>query len=185
MIFGYSRVSTISQKDNTSLKSQEQALKAQGAEKIFSDIYTGSKIERTGLNQLLSEIRTGDTLVCTKLDRLSRNIIDGLETIQQLNDKGVKVVIGNLGTIDNTATGKLTLSVMLAFGEFERNIIIERLQTGRKMSSIKQGRARIASNRTAYAVELLKSHSYSEVERITGISKSTLQRRKKEIENQQ
>jgi len=183
MIFGYSRVSTIGQKDNTSLKTQEEELKNQGAEKIFTDIYTGAKIERVGLNNLLSEIRTGDTLICTKLDRLSRNIIDGLDTIQKLTDAGVKVVIGNLGTIDNTATGKLTLSIMLAFAEFERNIITERLQTGRKNSKVKQGRARIGENRTKYAMELLENHSYRQVAQMTGISVPTLARRKRELAN--
>ena len=76
MIYGYARVSTTGQAQNgNSLEVQKEELKEAGAEKIFSDVFSGSKNSRPELNKLLKVIQSGDTLIITKLDRIARSLI--------------------------------------------------------------------------------------------------------------
>ena len=89
-----------------------------------------------------------------------------------------------MGCIDNTPTGKLILTVMLAFAEFERDMIVERTQEGRAIARLnpeyKDGRKKKYTKvQIQHALQLLGSHSYYQVEEMTGISKSTLIRAKK------
>ena len=124
MIFGYARVSTNSQaRDGNSLEAQIHSLKDAGAEKIFSDVFSGSKNHRPELDKLLKIIQSGDTLIITKLDRIARSVINGIQIIESLNDKGVIINVLNMGIIDSSATGKLIRNIMLSFAEFERDII--------------------------------------------------------------
>lgn len=103
MIYGYSRVSTKSQaKDGNSLEAQESALKAAGAQKIYSDAFTGTKSHRPELDKLLEVIRSGDTLIVTKLDRIARSASQGTELIEALLKKDIIVHILNIGIMDNT-----------------------------------------------------------------------------------
>ncbi|HLR66687.1 MAG TPA: recombinase family protein, partial [Virgibacillus sp.] len=143
MKYGYARVSTIHQ----DLKGQLQALKSEGCEEIFQDKVTGTKKNRHQLQQLLHEIQKGDTLVVTKLDRLARSAMDGIKIIQQLFQQGVKVHVLNMGLVEDTPTGRLILSVMLAFAEFERDMIVERTQEGKAIArqdpNFKEGRPKI------------------------------------------
>ena len=76
----------------------------------------------------------GDTLVVTKLDRIARSATQGIELIQSLLDKGVVVHVLNMGVMDNTPTGKLIRNIMLAFSEFERDMIVERTQEGKAIA---------------------------------------------------
>src|SRR5699024_4153683 len=113
MKFGYARVSTVHQ----DLKGQLKALKNEGCESIFQDKLTGTSKNRPQLQQLLQQIQEGDTLIVTKLDRLARSTIDGIETIRELFQKGVRVHILNMGLVEDTPTGRLIFNVMLAFAE--------------------------------------------------------------------
>lgn len=184
MVYGYCRVSTQMQaKDGNSLEVQEQLLKENGAEKIYSDAFTGTKAHRPELDKLLAVLQTGDKLVVTKLDRIARSASQGIELIQSLLDKGITVHVLNMGLLDNTPTGKLIRNIMLAFAEFERDMIIERTQEGkaiaRRQPDFREGRPRLYNKKQIqYALELLKDHSYRQVTELTGISKSTLIRAK-------
>ena len=82
-------------------------------------------------------LKAGDTLVVCKLDRFARNTAEGLNVIQHLLERGVKVNILNMGTIDTTPTGKLILTVMLAFAEFERDMIVQRTTEGKAIARTK------------------------------------------------
>ncbi len=184
MVYGYCRVSTQMQaKDGNSLEVQEQLLKENGAEKIYSDAFTGTKAHRPELDKLLAVLQTGDKLVVTKLDRIARSASQGIELIQSLLDKGITVHVLNMGLLDNTPTGKLIRNIMLAFAEFERDMIIERTQEGkaiaRRQPDFREGRPRLYNKKQIqHALELLKDHSYRQVTELTGISKSTLIRAK-------
>lgn len=188
MIYGYARVSTRGQlKDGNSIEAQEQALREHGAEKIFSDAYTGTKSHRPKLDELMNVMQAGDTVVVTKLDRIARSATQGIELIQSFLDKGVTVYVLNMGLMDNTSTGKLIRNIMLAFAEFERDMIVERTQEGkaiaRQRADYREGRPKKFSRKQIqHALELLKTCSYREVEETTGISKSTLIRAKKELQ---
>ena len=185
MIYGYARVSTQTQaKDGNSLEVQERLLRKNGAEKIYADAFTGTKTHRPELNQLLDELQAGDTLVITKLDRIARSASQGIELIQSLLDREITVHVLNMGLMDNTPTGKLIRTIVLAFAEFERDMIVERTQEGkaiaRKQPDYREGRPRLYGRKQIrHALELLEDHSYRQVTEMTGISKSTLIRAKK------
>jgi len=181
MKYGYARVSTVQQ----DLESQLQALKAEGCEQIFQDKFTGTKRDRPNFNKLLEILKEGDTLVITKLDRFARSTIDGIETIKELFERGVKVHILNMGLVENTPTGRLIFTVMSAFAEFERDMIVERTQEGKAIArqdpDFKEGRPRVYSKKQIeHAITLKEKHTYKQVEDMTGISKSTLIRARRE-----
>ena len=122
-----------------------------------------------------------------KLDRFARTAIEGVQTVRELFDRGVKVHILNMGLIENTLTGNLILTVMLAFAEYERGMIAERTQTGkiaaRQNPNFKDGRPKkFSQEQIELALGLLKDgKTYREVEGMTGISKSTLVREKTKL----
>lgn len=185
MIYGYCRVSTKGQaKDGNSLEAQEKSVKAAGAERIFCDAFTGTKAHRPELDKLLTEIQPGDKLIVTKLDRIARSATQGTELIQSLLDKGISVHVLNMGLLDDSPTGKLIRTILLAFAEFERDMIVERTQEGKAIAKqnpdFTEGRPKkFKKQQIIHALELLESNSYREVEQMTGISKSTLIRAKR------
>lgn len=186
MKYGYARVSTFVQsKNGNSLESQEAALREYGCDRIIKETFTGTKINRPLFKKLISELKKGDTLVVMKLDRFARTAMEGVQIVQNLLDQGIKVYILNIGLIENTPMGKLILTTMLAFAEFERDMIIERTQAGKaiakKNPDFREGRPRIYGKKQInHALELLEKHTYKEVEQLTGISKSTLIRARRE-----
>ncbi len=189
MVFGYARVSTKGQaKDGNSLDAQEQLLKDAGAEQIYCDAFTGTKAHRPELDKLLSKLKPDDKLIVTKLDRIARSATQGIELIQSLLDRDITVHVLNMGLMDNTPTGKLIRNIMLAFSEFERDMIVERTQEGKAIAKQKpdfrEGRPSVYSRKQIeHALILLNNYSYRQVEKLTGISKSTLIRAKRKAES--
>lgn len=185
-IYGYARVSTTGQvKFGNSMENQIDLLKNAGCEVVYEETYTGTKKDRPVFKKILEELKTGDTIVVTKLDRLARTAIEGVTLVQELLDNGVNVHILNMGMVENSPVGKLILTIMLAFAEFERDLIIERTQEGREIAKknpdYREGRPKkFKRKQIAHALDLLKEHTYKEVEELTGISKSTLIRAKRE-----
>lgn len=179
-IYGYVRVSSVGQaRDGNGLEVQREAVQAAGASEIVEDVFTGLSADRPGLKGLLTRVQDGDTVVVAKLDRLARSVADGCAIIKDLIDRGVAVRICNMGIIDDTPTGKLTMHILLAFAEYERDLIRERLAAGRDVArqrpDYQEGRPRkYSEERLKHAVKLLESHSYNDVVKLTGISKSTL-----------
>lgn len=184
-IYGYARVSTTGQvKFGNSMENQIEMLKDAGCSEIFEETYTGTKKDRPVLKKLLAELKTGDTLVVTKLDRLARTAVEGVTLVQDLLFDGINVYIINMGRVENTPVGKLILTIMLAYAEFERDLIIERTKEGKEIAKknpdYRDGRPKkFKRKQIAHALELLEEHTYKEVEEITGISKSTLIRAKR------
>ena len=191
MVYGYCRVSTKGQaKDGNSIEAQEAAVREAGAEEIYADAFTGTKKHRPQLDKLLKVIQNGDKVVVTKLDRIARSATQGIALIDMMLDKGVTVHILNMGIMDNTPTGRLIRTIMLAFAEFERDMIVERTQSGKEIARTKEGyregRPPIDAARKRHAVEMImKKHTYKETAEATGLSKSTIIRavRAKKTEN--
>lgn len=191
MIYGYCRVSTRTQLDGFGLEAQVQEINSKYENvEIISEQFTGTKTDRPQLNNLLNKLSNGDMLVVTKLDRLARNTVEGIQIIESLFNKGVSVHVLNVGLLENTTMGKFFLTTLLAVAEMERNIIIERTQAGKEVAkqspNYKDGRPKkYAPERIQAAVELLETKSYTQVAKLTGISKSTLIREKKKLIEQQ
>ncbi|MDA2241493.1 recombinase family protein [Bacillus cereus group sp. Bc222] len=178
--YGYARVSTL----NQDLESQIQMLEKEECKKIYSEKFTGTKFDRPKFQELLSVLEKGDSLVVTKLDRFARSTEHAIQTIKMLFDKGVKVHILNMGIVEDTPTGRLMFNIMSAFAEFERDMIVERTQEGKAIAKLnpdfKEGRPKkYNKEKMDHALRLLETESYRKVERITGISVSTLQREKR------
>lgn len=142
MIYGYARVSTKGQaRDGNSLDVQKTALAERGCaeENIFVDAFTGTKSSRPGLNRLLEQLAPGDIVMVTKLDRVARSASQGMELIDKLLDSGIEVDILNMGRMNNTPTGRLVRTIMLAFAEFERACIVERTNEGKEIARERPG----------------------------------------------
>lgn len=186
MIYGYARVSTKGQaKDGNSLEAQEKALIEAGVQEIYKDTFTGTKASRPQFDNLMNMLKEGDMLVVTKLDRFARSIIQGIELVNELLDRGVRVNILNIGVMDNTPSSKLIRNIFFSFAEFERDMIVERTQEGKAIAKqnpdFKEGRPnKYTTKQIEHALSLLETHSYKQVEQLTGISKSTLIRARRE-----
>lgn len=183
-VYGYARVSTKKQaSEGNGLDVQEKALKASGASIVIREEYTGTVTNRPQFDKLLQDLNEGDTLMVVSLDRLARSTVQGIELVDELLGKGIRVHILNMGVLDNTPSGKLIRNIFFAFAEFERSMIVERTQSGREIArqdpNYREGRPRISKKRMDHAMELLKTNSYTKVVEQTGISKSTLIREKK------
>ena len=186
MIYGYARVSTVSQgRDGNSLEDQVAALEKYGCQEIIEEAFSGKTMDRPQFRKLMNELKEGDTLVVCKLDRFARTAIEGVQTVRSLFERGVRVHILNMGLIENTLTGNLILTVMLAFAEYERGMIVERTQTGKAVAKLdpnfRDGRPKkFAPEQLALGLALLEQgKTYRQVTAMTGISKSTLIRAQK------
>lgn len=178
--YGYARVSTFRQcKDGNSLDEQKKKLIAAGAEEIVIDSFTGTKIDRPEFSKLIESLDCGDTLYVTKLDRFARTAGEGSTLVKELVKRGVIVNIINMGKADNTPMGNLLVTILLAFAEYERDMIIERTQSGKAIAREKgirvDGRPpKFCLAQMNHAMDLLKKNSYNQVTEMTGISRSTL-----------
>lgn len=184
MIYGYARVSTKGQaKDGNSIEAQVKALIDVGATEIYKEAFTGTTTERPEFDKLIAKLSKGDMLVVTKLDRVARSASEGSKMVQTLIDRGVSVNVLNMGKMDDTPTGKLICTIMFAFAEFERDMIVERTQEGRaiarKHPGFHEGRPKKYTRaQMDHALGMLGEYSYTQVAAMTGISKATLARAK-------
>ena len=145
MRYGYGRVSSKGQALNgNSLEDQEQKLLEAGCDEIVLEAYTGTKMDRPKFTKLVEKLNAGDTLVVCKLDRFARTAREGLEVVENLMARGVSVHILNMGLIEDTPMGRVVLTVMLAFAQFERDSIVERTHSGKEVArqreDFKEGR---------------------------------------------
>ncbi len=132
-VFAYCRVSTSDQ----STKNQALEIKAAGfrveSRRLIEENISGSvaATERPGFMKLVDRMEKGDVLVVTKLDRLGRNAMDVRATVELLAGHGVRVHCLALGGVDLTsAAGKMTMQVIAAVAEFEKDLLVERTKSG-------------------------------------------------------
>ena len=180
-VYGYARVSTKGQVPGTSLQEQATQILAQYPSAEIVEEAASGAYERPKFKELCESFQAGDTLVVCKMDRFCRTAKEGLEYVDKLREQGVSVHILNMGLLDNSPMGRLMATMLLAFAEFERAQIIERTQTGKAVAktrpNFRDGRPpKFTKEQTEHAVSLLGSYSYKQVEAMTGISRSTLQR---------
>ena len=133
--FAYCRVSTSDQTTENQVQEIDAAGFTVAPNRIVSETVSGSVLaaERKGFAQLLHRLEENDVLIVTKLDRLGRNATDVRKTVDHLQTLGVRVVCLALGSMDLTsASGRMTMGVLNAVAEFERDLLIERTQAGLK-----------------------------------------------------
>ena len=131
--FAYARVSTIEQASENQIKEIEKAGFSIEPHRILTETVSGSRAitERKGFCRLLDKMEKGDVLVVTKLDRLGRDAIDVSTTVARLEEIDIKVHCLALGGVDLTSSaGKMTMNVINAVAQFERDLLIERTQSG-------------------------------------------------------
>ena len=176
MKLGYARVSTTEQ----DLSLQLDALGDAGCEKIYEDRISGAKAERPGLQEALSYIRKGDTLVVWRLDRLGRSLKHLIETVNDLEERGIGFQSLQEAIDTTTSSGRLVSHIFGALAEFERNLIRERTHAGLEAARArgrKGGRPKALNTKK---IELLyelydsKKHTVKEICEMMGISKPTL-----------
>lgn len=131
--FLYARVSTSDQTTDNQVREVEAAGFKVDPKRVITETVSGSTaaLQRPGFARLVDRLEAGDVLIVTKLDRLGRNAMDVRATVELLASEGVRVHCLALGGVDLTSpAGKMTMGVIAAVAEFERDLLIERTQSG-------------------------------------------------------
>jgi DNA invertase Pin-like site-specific DNA recombinase len=140
MLIAYARVST----DGQTLDAQSAALKAAGAEKVFSEKVSGAQTDRKQLQRAIAALGQGDILLVTRLDRLARSTRDLLNVLDTISKAGAGFrSLADPWADTTTPHGRLMLTVLGGLAEFERELICARTDEGRKRAQargIKFGR---------------------------------------------
>ncbi|HSX50857.1 MAG TPA: recombinase family protein [Cellvibrio sp.] len=181
-VFAYCRVSTADQTTANQLHEITAAGFAIESHRAIEEVISGSveAKQRAGWNRLIERLEGGDVLVVTKLDRLGRNAMDVRCTVEELAARGVRIHCLALGGVDLTSpAGKMTMQVISAVAEFERDLLIERTQSGlarAKAEGKKLGRPEATETRAS--VQNLKDQKFSQsqVAAKLGISLPTVKR---------
>ncbi len=180
-IHGYARVST-GKNEKTSkqtLKPQIDALKEAGVEKIWEEYASGSKNDRPVRAKLLAALKNGDTLVVWKMDRFGRSLVDVATTVDALHENGIEFRSLTEQIDTSTPQGRLTRNLLAAFGEFERELIRERVQSGLKAAKARGrvgGRKRKIQESSKKAILRLREEGISvgEIAKQFGVSRPTI-----------
>lgn len=190
MKFGYARVSGLSQ----DLKAQVEQLKKQGVseDNIYAEKFTGTKEDRPEWLKLSNQLRKGDEVVFTKVDRIGRSVKVGIDIVDDLLNRGVKVYIIQLnGYVDRKSPmGKMMFNFLIVMAEFEHDMIVDRLATGKAYAkknnpNFHEGRPkRKITDRYRKVYEISQDHSIRETSMITGVSESTVKRIRRQIKEE-
>jgi putative DNA-invertase from lambdoid prophage Rac len=185
--FVYARVSTADQTTDNQVHEVEAAGFKVDPKRVIAETISGSTaaMQRPGFARLVDRLETGDVLIVTKLDRLGRNAMDVRATVEQLAREGVRIHCLALGGVDLTSpAGKMTMAVISAVAEFERDLLIERTQAGLSRAKA-DGKAlgRPSSLNPAQIEEVLHKRSegvsLGTLAKAYGVSRAAIQRAEK------
>jgi putative DNA-invertase from lambdoid prophage Rac len=133
--FAYLRVSSFGQTTENQIREIEAAGFKVQSRRVVSETVSGSSAieQRPGFMKLMDRLERDDVLIVTKMDRLGRNAIDVATMVEKLSGIGVRVYCLALGGMDLTSpAGKMTMGVINSVAQFERDLLIERTQSGLK-----------------------------------------------------
>jgi DNA invertase Pin-like site-specific DNA recombinase len=177
-LIGYARVSTDDQKSAM----QQDALKAAGCLKVFTDKASGSLAHRPQLDRMLDQLRPGDVVVVWRLDRLGRSLKNLIALAEDLADRGVGFRSLSESIDTTTANGKLFFSIMGALAEFERHLVRERTMAGlaaaRARGRVGGRPPTMTSDKVKVARQMYdaKEHTVEAIARTLGVSRKTIYR---------
>lgn len=184
---GYARVSTSEQ----NIQTQIDLLKAEGCDKIYTDVASGVREDRQGLKEMLSFLREGDIVIVYKLDRIFRSLKNMIELIEVFNQKKVLFKSITEPAFDTTtANGKFLIQIFGAVAEFERNLIKERTKAGiegarrrKKLLGRPKGSKKETIEKYQYAMHLYENKNIpiDKACKQAGIAKTTFYRIENEI----
>ena len=183
-VFAYCRVSTTDQTTDNQVQEIASAGFQVTPQRTVTETVSGSVAasQRAGFGLLMNKLESGDVLVVTKLDRLGRDAMDVRSTVEALTGLGVRVHCLALGGVDLTSpAGKMTMGVIAAVAEFERDLIVERTQAGlarAKSQGKTLGRPQSLSEGQSGLVRerLAKGEAVAAIARDVGTSRQTVMR---------
>lgn len=182
--FAYARVSTIEQETENQIAEIKAAGFAVEQHRTIAETVSGSVAiaKRAGFARLLDKMEQGDVLIVTKLDRLGRDAIDVSSTVAKLEALGIRVHCLALGGVDLTSSaGKLTMGVINAVAQFERDLLIERTQAGlvrARAEGKRMGRppALSTTQQQDVKIRLQAGNAIAAIARDIGVSRQTIMR---------
>lgn len=183
-VFAYCRVSTVDQTYENQIHEIQTAGFSVEPRRVISETVSGSTpaLERKGFRKLIDRLDWDDVLIVTKLDRLGRNAMDVRATVELLAEMQVRVHCLALGGVDLTsAAGKMTMAVIAAVAEFERDLLVERTQAGlvrARAEGKKLGRPRLLTETQLESVRLRRraGESIGKLANELRVSRSVIQR---------
>jgi putative DNA-invertase from lambdoid prophage Rac len=187
--FAYCRVSTADQTTDNQVQEIQSAGFNVDPKRVVTETVSGSiaAMERREFSRLVDRLESGDVLIVTKLDRLGRNAIDVRSTVERLATDGVRVHCLALGGVDLTSpAGKMTMGVIAAVAEFERDLLIERTQSGLQRAKL-AGRALGRRSKLSAGEQALilqrrnQGESLGALAKQFGVSRSAIQRVEKKV----
>lgn len=181
-VFAYARVSTVEQLTENQREQIAQAGYSIQPRRFVEEKVSGSvaAMQRSGFVKLLDRMEEGDTLVVTKLDRIGRDSIDVQQTVKLFTERGIRLVVLQLGNLDLTSSaGALMVKVLAAVADFERDLIIERTQAGQARARAEgkhMGRPSKTTDEQKQTIReaLAKGASVSQVARDSKISRASV-----------
>lgn len=188
--FGYARVSKRESDADWSLENQVSRLLDYGIrpEHIYQDVISGSRSSRPGWDAMMRLVQSGDVIVVRNLDRFSRSALEGLMTISELREDGIGIVALNEGvdSRDDSPMGNIQVQLLLMVSEWFRNTTRQRILEGQdyaRQSGRKLGRPKALSRAEVrdVKVEFSKGVSKSELARLKGVSRPTIDNALEEI----
>ena len=178
MIIGYSRVST----DGQSFDAQLAALKAAGADRVFSEKISGAVTDRKALAKAIAALGAGDVLLVTRLDRLARSTRDLLNVLDSVSKAGAKFrSLADSWADTSTMHGELMVTILAGLATFERHLIRARTDEGRKRAQARGIRFGRPMKLTRYQIEealarRAAGEAMADIGRSYGVSHSTISR---------
>ncbi len=174
---GYVRVSTAQQ----NLDQQHDALEAVGVDRVFADIMSGARDDRPGLLALLDHARPGDTITVVALDRLGRSTIHVLQTLNELQERGIIVRSLREGIDFSTPVGQAVAGIMASLAQMERELIRERAAAAREAArarGLQVGRPRALTRDDAALACRMRANgeAIAVIARMLGVSRATVYR---------
>jgi DNA invertase Pin-like site-specific DNA recombinase len=177
-IIGYARVST----DGQTLDAQQTALKAAGAERVFSEKVSGAKTNRAALARALGTLGQGDVLLVTRLDRLARSTRDLLNVLATIAERGAGFrSLADTWADTTSPHGRLMITILGGLAEFERSLILARTGEGRTRAmarGVRFGRKpKLSAFQIAEAIRRREAgEAMADIGRSYGVSHSTISR---------